>query len=195
MEQNVGIILSHLFSRTGKIALLDKEYGRIDGIVRPNKVVVGALVHYSMRPKHMMYMIDDMNIHEMPMQLARQDILFLHHVLELCFQLIPVNSCVDGVFDLLMGLYATHVYISPVQYKKLFLFKLLTTLGIYAYTQKMGKSTFDKLLCMPIDSMRYETLDLESEKELDIWLHYCITEHVRVDSLKTIHFLSKNRVV
>lgn len=193
VEQNVGIILSHFFSRTGKIALLDKKYGRVDGVVYSNQVVLGALVHYRMRPKHAFYIVDDMNIHEMPMALARQDILFLHHVLELCCQLIPVNSCVNGVFDLLMDLYSTHMHTSSVQYKKLFLFKLLTILGIYPYTQKMQGPIFDRLVRMPIDSVCDETLDLESEKELDIWLHQCITEHVRVNSLKTIHFLIKNR--
>ena len=146
-----------------------------------------------MRPKHALYIVDDMNIHEMPMALARQDILFLHHVLELCCQLIPVNSCVNGIFDLLMDLYSTHMYTSSIQYKKLFLFKLLTILGIYPYTQKMQGPIFDRLVRMPIDSVCDETLDLESEKELDIWLHQCITEHVRVNSLKTIHFLIKNR--
>lgn len=192
VEQNVGIILSHFFSRTGKIALLDKKYGRVDGIVHSKQVVLGALVHYRIRPKHMIYIVDDMNIHEMPMELARHDILFLHHVLELCCQLIPVNSCVDGIFDLLMDLYSIHMHTSSVQYKKLFLFKLLTMLGIYPYAQKMQKSVFDRLVCMPIDSMRDETLDLESEKELDIWLHHCITENVRVNSLKTMHFLTVN---
>ncbi|HJZ23151.1 MAG TPA: hypothetical protein VJ201_01735, partial [Candidatus Babeliales bacterium] len=105
------------------------------------------------------------------------------------------NSCVDGIFDLLMHLNSTHVYKPSFQYKKLFLFKLLTTLGIYASVQKMSLSTFDRLMSMPIDSMCDETLDLESEKELDIWLYYCITEHVRTDSLKTIHFLSKSRLI
>lgn len=195
MEQSIGIILSHFFSRTGKIALLDKQYGRVDGIVYSNHVVVGALVHYTMRPKRTAYIIDDMNIHGMPTHLARQDILFLHHVLELCYHLIPVNSCVDGIFNLLMCLYSTHVYKASVQYKKLFLFKLLTILGIYACSQKMNKALFDRLMYMPIDSMCDETLDLESEKELDIWLYYCITEHVRMDLLKTIDFLSKSRVL
>ncbi len=195
MEQNIGIILNHFFSRTGKIALLDKKHGRVDGIVYSKQVVVGALVHYNMRPKRAIFIIDDMNIQEMPMHLARQDILFLHHVLELCYQLIPINSCVDGIFDLLMHLYSTRVYEASSQYKKLFLFKLLTTLGIYTSVEKMSRSTFDMLISMPIDSMCDETLNLESEKELDIWLYYCITEHVRTDLLKTIHFLSKNRLV
>ncbi len=88
MEQNIGIILNHSSARTGQIALLDKQYGRVDGIVYSNKIVIGALVHYRMQPKRAVYFIDDMNIQEMPMQLARQDILFLHHVLELCCQLI-----------------------------------------------------------------------------------------------------------
>ncbi len=60
---------------------------------------------------------------------------------------------------------------------------------------KMSNSTFDRLACMSIDSMCDEPLDLESEKELDMWLYYCITEHVRMDSLRTIHFLSKSRLV
>ena len=84
-----------------------------------------------MRLEHALYIIDDMNIHETPMALARHDILFLHHVLELCCQLIPVNSCVDGIFDLLMHLYSTQIYTGSVQYKKIFLLKLLTRLGIY----------------------------------------------------------------
>ena len=52
----------------------------------------------------------------------------------------------------------------------------------------MSMATFDKLVQMPIDSMCDEPLNLESEKELDSWLHHGITEHVRISSLKTIHF-------
>jgi hypothetical protein len=195
VEQSVGIILHYSSLRSRKIALLDKKYGRIDGIAYSNRVVLGALVHYNMRPNRASHVIDDMNIHEIPMGLARQDILFLHHVLELCYQLIPVNSCVDGVFDLLMHLYSNHIHTSSLQHKKLFLFKLLTTLSIYPSTHKMLIITFDKFVHMAIDSMCNETLDLESEKELDMWLHYCITEHVQVSSLRTIHFLIKNRVL
>ncbi len=130
----------------------------------------------------------------MPLLLAREDILFLHHVLELCYVLIPIGSCVKGIFDLLYQLYTSKKNIHTKQYKKIFLFKLLTTLGIYASDDLVRASCFTSLHTMSIDTLDNYSLDLASEKALDNWLCHCIVEYAGVNSLKTIHFLIKNRV-
>ena len=120
--------------------------------------------------------------------------MFLHHVLELCYVFIPIGSCVKGIFDLLCLLYKPKKYIQTNQHKKIFLFKLLTTLGIYASDDLVRASCFEPLQTMSIDTLDNYSLDLASEKALDNWLCHCIVEYAGIDSLKTIHFLIKNRV-
>jgi len=194
MTRHYGIVLHRFFPQKNKIALLDNVLGRIDGIIRYDTTMLGALISYEVEHKNTAYFVQRICTEDAPLALARTDILFVHHVLELCYHFIPIGSCVDGIFELLQVLYMPYASDFSTQSKKIFLFKLLATLGIHASVQVYAVDLFDRLILMSIDTIGYEQLDLESEKKLDTWLLYCMSEYANIDALKTMQFLIKSRV-
>jgi hypothetical protein len=193
MNKQQGIVLWFFFPRRDCIALLDQQDGRIDAIVRKRTMHRGALISYYPQQHYGRYMIDTVMIEDLPLQAARDDILFLHHILELCYQCIPVGSNVDGIFELLMLLYQPGVNSWTVQRKKIFVLQLLMTLGIYPSALHVTYPSIHDLMRLSVDTIGTHSLDLENEKLLDQWLYYCVAEHADIDSLKTVHFLIKNR--
>jgi len=76
-----GIILKKDFSKNFQIFLLDSQLGKI--IVTPNtdNLCVGAIIQYQRAQKrNAIFSIDTIAL---PIALAKDDILFLHHILEL----------------------------------------------------------------------------------------------------------------
>lgn len=194
VTDHTGIVLHSFFPKRHKIALLDDKVGRIDSVIYKQVGAPSAVLSYRLVRQRGAYMLEDVQVEYMPLALAREDILFLHHIIELCYKFIPVGSCVRGIFDLFTHLYALEISSLTRQYKKFFLFCLLSTLGIQPSSQPIRPSKYARLLQMSIDTKLSESLDLESEKELDRWLEYCIAEYAEADALKTVYFLIKNRV-
>lgn len=189
--RHYGIVLHRFFPKKYTIALLDSQLGRIDAVVRYDTAMLGALISYEIEYKRTTYFIQAVRIEDAPLALAQSDILFLHHVLELCYHFMPVGSCVADMFELVQFIY------KPVQHnmfiKKIFLFKLLYTLGMSA-PEEHEHGFFEYLATVSIDTLDAEQLDLTYEKKLDRWLLYCVAEYTDIQALKTIHFLVKSRV-
>lgn len=192
--RHYGIILHRFFPKKNKIAVLDSVLGRIDGIVRHDGTMLGALMSYEIEHKSSAYFLQNLQIEDLPLALARMDILFVHHLLELCYYFMPVGSCVVGIFELLQVLYMPQVKDFSTQSKKIILFKLLATLGVHASVHVQDTDLFDQLMHMSIDTIGCAALDLKNEKKLDMWLLYCMVEYADIDALKTIQFLVKSRV-
>jgi hypothetical protein len=166
-----GIVLKRLNSPY-KIALLDQERGRVDAIVTKAAPCVGSLLHYSIERE-------------------RHDILFWHHVLELCFYFIPLGYRIDTLFALLEFLYsADGTTLWNIQSKKLYLFKLLAAIGLYdVLPQLVPESRVNQLLLLPLSHIMNEQLDEKSEKVMNEWLRTCIAEHPAMVKFNTVHFL------
>ena len=189
-----GIVLKSWHTKKCKIALLDTLYGRIDTSTYTSIDSAGLLLSYILEPVRGKLVITDVMIENSPLYLAQKDILFLHHVLELCSAFIPVGSCTQGIFSLLLKLYEPRDYLQARQYKKFFIFKLLALLGIASCHYHMRVFTLHQLHLVSIDTFMEESLHLESEKDLDNWLQHTIAEYTNLDQLKTVHFLYKSRV-
>lgn len=185
-----GIVLKRLNSPY-KIALLDQERGRVDGIVT-KAPCVGSLLHYSIERERGNYIyLSQCTITNLPFMLARQDILFWHHVLELCFYFIPIGYRIDSLFELLEFLYTVDITIRwDVRSKKLYLFKLLAAIGLYdVLPQLVPESRVNQLLALPLNHIMHEQLDEKSEKVVNEWLRTCIAEHPQMGDFNTVHFL------
>lgn len=104
-----GIVLKTGFPKKWGVALVDLSLGRINGLVLTQELSHGSLISYEpvQNYSNEFVRLDYVRVENMPLALAAHDLLFLHHVLELCYQFIPVGSCVSGVFDLLLFLYST----------------------------------------------------------------------------------------
>jgi hypothetical protein len=189
-----GIVLRTWHTKKSKIALLDAHYGRIDTNAYTPIDSAGVLLTYGVESRRGRLIITDVRIENSPLYVAQEDILFLHHVLELCSLFVPVGSCTQGLFSLLLKLYEPRNYLQARQYKKFFIFKLLVLLGIASCHYHMRLLTVHQLHGCSIDTFVEESLHLESEKDLDSWLQHTIAEYSNIDQLKTVHFLHTSRV-
>ncbi len=183
-----GIVLKNISSY--KSALLDKQRGRIDAIFTKS-LCVGALVNYSVeKERNTFFYLNDITLTDLPFTLARQDLLFWHHVLELCFYFVPVGSYTPGMFELCTFLYTVDNNICwPTQSKKLYLFKLLTTIGIYPRLPQLSVEKLHYFISLPLSAVIHEIIDKQHEKKLDEWLRVCISDHPSVMQFNTIHYL------
>ena len=194
-NKSTGIILKQPLSQKNMVALLDKRFGRIEGIFRPSDVCAGSLIQYDVLLRNNRYFINDLQLIYIPLSLAQIDLLFLHHVLEICYYFIPIGSDIVGVFDLLSFLYTVdHMWKNKIL-KKIFVFKLLTTLGVWPDYHNAYTSRFEQLSALPIDRINSEAIDLACEQELDDWLRCCMAQHSCIDEFKTVNFLNENRAV
>ena len=195
MEKNKGIILKTYMPQKCKIVVLDSELGKI--VVVPNRedVRYGACVMYDLREQGHCTFMYNIELIDSPLSLAKDDILFIHHILELCYYFIPVQSTVSHLFNLLILLYESkHIFDNNVL-KKFFLFKFFITLGFYPEDQKFRTPYFHHLALLSIDNSDDLLINLNIEQELDTWLLQCISLHPCINNFKTVHFLQNNRVV
>lgn len=192
---SVGIILRKNELLPHKIVLLDKIQGKIECINKNAILPVGALITYNIKKQGLTSFITDSTLIYVPLELAGQDLLFLHHVLELVHYFTAIGNCSAQLFDLFAVLYSGEYTALTIQGKKFFLFKMLNSIGnipeINNYTTKMVSN----LNSIAIDRLNTIMLSISDEKALDRWLWCCIWQHPYVNEFKTIHFLSENRAL
>ena len=181
-----------------KVVLLDAQLGIIEGcFVSTNGWQVGACIRYEADYKHTLYFIKSFRLEDLPLAIAAQDILFLHHILELIYFFVPIGSCSIGLYNLLEFLYtyATHILVADRRWKKLFICYVLYTIGMYDERSLRTYQFLRTLTSTPIDRVDVGFLDLAREREIDQWLLHCLELHPKVGDFKTMHFLTIHRIV
>ena len=101
MKEYVGIIVKTYLPQKYKLAILDKELGKIVCVPHREDIRCGTLISYHLSQQKNVYFIQNITIIDMPLSLAQYNLIFLHHVLEICYYFIPVGSNVPEIFDLL----------------------------------------------------------------------------------------------
>lgn len=103
-ENHYAIILKSYLPYKRKIAILDRIEGRLDGITDSEKVSAGSLIEYASSTKaaNGLHFLHHVELLAMPYGMAKTDILFLHHVLEICYFSIPVGSYEPEIFTMLL---------------------------------------------------------------------------------------------
>ncbi len=188
---HTGIVLKRCQKMGNKVSVLDQSLGCIDGIMFSSSINLGSLLTYRLKGRMSPYLIDQCEIIDMPFSIARADLLFLHHVLELCYYFIPVGSCSSQVFYLLLLLYSLQDHVWNDTTKKIFLFKLLTTIGFYPEHELLNRPCMRQFFTMPIDKIIVEPIDLNCEKDLNDWLRFCVSDHPYANDFKTMDFLMR----
>jgi len=191
---HTGIVLKN-FPAKYKVALLDESAGRIDAVHFGQEFSPGTALQYALVSGHgnrSNLKIDDVRLYAMPFFLARSDVLFLHHVLEICFHFIPVGSCTSGIFDALRLLYATDTAEWNMLYKKIFLCKLFVTIGYYPDIEKIGKRFVGILLESSLNDIPSDIELPDLERHLTDWLRQCIAQHPAIEYFNTVQFVTRN---
>lgn len=177
------------------MVLLDQQLGKIEGVPPSDIFSCGSLLAYYPQERGSVYFLHGIDLLDMPLELARDDILFLHHVLEICYFCAPFASNVPEIFNLVYSLYARPTKDYSLSFKVVFLFKLLIWLGMHPEEPRFQDAWYYLLAHESIDSIINKSIDLELEKTLHEWVRACIMVHPLVHIFKTVHFLDTDRVL
>lgn len=192
---SVGIILKKNERSPNKVIILDKLHGKIECVTQDSSFSAGSLITYNVRQKGRIHFISDSTLVYIPLSLASTDMLFFHHILELIYYFTHVGNCAEEVFDLLAFLYSYENSTITRQYKKLFLLKLLTSMGSVPELVEIRTDFITHLNSLAVKQLTQRIISLSDEQELDRWLWYCVWQHPYVNEFKTVHFLAENRAI
>ncbi len=192
-ERDEGVVLRHSGKRVG---LLTRNKGRIDVLLfpkkGPSKLSCGTIISYSYKQRDRGWLIiENDEIEHSPLVFARQDIYFLHYLLEVCYFFIPTGSGGKGVFVLLEEIYRNFKAFEHPVLKKMVLCKLLAHLGLCPEEPTI-QSHAEILLEVPIDNIETSTLQLVFEGVLDEWITWCICAHPQGKWFKAMPSLIKS---
>lgn len=105
IRKHRGIVLRRYTPRKSKIIVLDRELGKIESIPHVDILCHGAVIEYFPKKMCLLYKLESFQLIVAPLHFARDHIQFLHHVLELTYYFVPLDSRVPEIFDLLLFLY------------------------------------------------------------------------------------------
>lgn len=186
-----GIVIK-IFPQKSSVTLLDRDEGIIEAHSDPSskikRLCQGAQITYHLQPYRNRYLLNNVDFVAVPFSWARQDILFLHHMLELVIYFLPPKSAHPEVFDLFSVLYSTPVR-SSLLFKKKFLIRFFLLLGMYPEDEELLERVLQTLK-IPVDDPGDEALHLEA-MHVDVWLLSCIRLHPYSQLFKTTHFLTQ----
>ncbi len=194
-KKHTGIVVKRYFPQKQKIVLFDDELGKITCVPPHDRISLGTLLSYEIQPRKPMAFIYDVELIAMPLDGLEMDILFVHHVLEVCYYFIPEQSTAPDVYDIMMLLFTKQACIRHPFFKKIFLFKLFALLGIYPDRTVPMDALMHRLLVDPLDILIRGDETYELERRLTKWLRDCMIMHPCIEYFRTVHFLDENRVV
>ncbi|MFC1843010.1 hypothetical protein ACFLYU_05125 [Candidatus Dependentiae bacterium] len=191
MKKHIGIVLKKCAYKKRIAFIFDYNLGKLKCVPNRENIVLGSVITYFITNNRSPYFIELLETVHIPFDAAISDILFLHHILETCYNFIPTQSPSEDVFILIKYLYLSSNRIKCKVDKKLFLCKLFMLLGLYPEGIKFQTPYFCSLATEPIDKTISKKLHLKNEIELDNWLHCCVTTYPEFSDFKTINFLYK----
>lgn len=191
MKKN-GIVLRTLFPAKQKVILLDADLGKVEASVPDIKTIVritnGALMEYRVTQSQHGLSLHEVDYLDVPFPLARVDVIFLHHVLELARFFIPLESVAKDLYQLLLMLYHDERLMTDSMAQKLFLVRFFMMLGLYPETITKNPSLY-ALISLPIEVMLEKKVDEQSGKLLAAFLSECMSSYPHLKDLKTISFI------
>ncbi|MCL4229144.1 hypothetical protein KJZ61_00445 [Candidatus Dependentiae bacterium] len=185
MKKNTGIVLRVSTKHRPHIVIMDDKEGKITTQMRGDALRVGSLITYSAHRKNIWWDITSIELLDMPCALAKHDILFLHHLLELCYYCLPIGSCARDLVSFFHALYQCDPNFSRITQKSI-IFKLLVMLGVYPEEMVLYVKRFHNIAQESIDTVSQAILNLGIEQELDQWLKSCIMSHPHARYFKTL---------
>lgn len=190
-----GIVLRTYIPNKHKLSVLDAQLGKIEcipkGLKRGYILSHGIYLSYSLRPWHDYYIIQDIAILDAPFYWAKENFLFFHHVLEICYYFLSINSASREIFELILKLYTCSEIIQTDLCKKIFLCHLFIRLGIYPSDMLSYGSSFFCLISRPLDSKVSVQDDKAVNEQIQRWLLACIDTHPYAYRLKTVGYIKK----
>lgn len=189
MEKKTGIILKTFFSKKMKAIVLDQQLGKIEGVPPHDRYTAGAVISYHAHLRGQIYFLHDVELIDMPLALAKEDILFLHHVIELIYFCAPFSQSMPEIYAMAHQLYCTANPSYSNDFKMVYLFKLLVTLGMHPEDPRFQDANYYLLARESIDTILNKSIHLEIKQALHEWVRACVLVHPLIHVFKTVHFL------
>lgn len=197
LKKHQAIVLKNYFPKKCALALLDGVSGKVTGISNKVEYIAnGCMIEYQVDVKKQtpLYMQQIELIH-MPLHMAHEDILFLHHVLELCYYFIPNGSQATSVYNLMLMIYTGDSWMKSTMLKKIYLCKMFALLGVYPEEEVTRTPSYIRLATKPFMAMLDHEFMPEDEDDIDSWLRMCISSHPIAGRFKTNYFKDMRKEV
>ena len=195
--KHTGLVLRTYFPRKQKLSIFDSQLGKIACIVHKQSTKIlqrignGSLVQYYVKPLQTVHELCELELIAVPTELARHDIYFLHHILELCYFFLPEHLESRELFELVARLYDYKASVWNNNAQRIFLLKFFATLGLFPEETPSFHPDIYRLISLSIEGMLKKNLDAPLEKEIDTLILACIGAHPYKNQFKTVHFISR----
>lgn len=189
--KNQGIVLKDYSPIKNKLVIFDEILGKIEAIYKNqkymSKIPVGSIVNYNMAASNRFFKLDNINIIFIPLDFAREHVLFMHHLLELCYYFLQEQDPSEEIFQLVVFVYKNFHKLERPMDKKNILCKFFAILGIYPETVNHFPKEFLNLISSSISSNF--TSDKLLKKYVNRWLLECVYTHSSNSKFRTLKFL------
>jgi len=191
MPEEVGIVLKSFFPYKCKISVLSRNSGKVNLFVRSLKLSPGTFISFYLKKVEVLHV---------PLSPLDMHLTWIHHMLEICYYFVPINSACTDVFRLLQYSLKLGVQSSsfePYFYivKRICLIRLLVLLGFYPKGDLVPFiSLFDDLVGVSLDSLDgqkvrlLEAVTVATVKKIDKWILSCLQEHSHFKQFNTVPF-------
>lgn len=185
-----AFVLKAVSSYHHMIALIDCQDNRTNIIYRKGPLISGSLIEYYM-PKNPLHPIDRIDPVYVPLLWGKNDLLFIHHILELCYYFIPLNGSCTSIFNMLLILIKMEEASWSDTTKKIFIVKLLILYGMYPKTRFTETTFFQKLLTIRPENLLTLDSTCDDMAYIDQWIKQTLSEHPMAPSFRTMFFLTR----
>ena len=208
-----GIVLKRFIPSNHKYSILSKSRGKIVLVVLKRNFI--KTISSGMQ---LSFIVDDqnsnlhitkhLNIISAPLMKRYRDMLWLHHLLEICYFFIPLHQPCEEFFYLLSNYFSLfelydHFYNNWECIHKAYLGVLMILMGFFPpkHLQKALiriKSTllfnidFAQALKVKSLIMCLKDFNMLSCNEFDMWIQECIQSHPRRHMFKTLEFFTND---
>jgi len=191
-----GIIIRKHFPQRLRISLIDEQYGHLSVIPASwqwaSYASTASIISYELVEERESYFIKAAELLTVPSYDDELIILFVHHLLEICYFCLPIQGGKTECFELLWNVIHSLDHFSLyVGLQKLLLAKLLFVIGLYP--TDVDQLSISAFLHLPYDQLIELALTHDHKKELEIFIYQCIKFHPYGRLLKTVNFLSRVR--
>lgn len=193
--QHQAIVLRSFLPSRHKVSLFDASAGRIEAVIRSKSAAFmqGALITYERQIWRDTTVLQEVSLQKLPQAWVCEDLLFLHHILEMIHYFSPEQSHARPVFDFLAFLYEEKLDPNqdPLLVKKLFVAKLFALLGVYpeGVERTRLRSLFYMLACGEKEQLQ-QMSDEQLHVALRTWIWGCVQTHPHAEKFMTLSFLN-----
>ena len=169
-----------------KIILLDRKNGKIE-LYKKNRLTIynGLLVNCHDNGKQAVIA----ECLPSGVKFNQVQLSFYHLILEICLNFIPLGMLCPEIFDLIYFIYFSFHLLETSISKKILIYKMFCLLGLGPDSCKYKH--LSKLLFIPIDIIVMHHIDLEFEKELNIFIKESLDLYPSIYKFKTKFFLKE----